>query len=117
VGRYQDRLAAGVDPAGPGETMNLSDLIQELRERKLRIERTIAALETIWESADSAQPPKRARRGRKTMPEQERADVSKRMKQYWAEWRSRRAQAQPAAATGRRRGGGRSNQDGPASTA
>jgi hypothetical protein len=67
--------------------MNLIDLIQQLRERKRRVERTIAALEAIWEASPGGGSSPVSRRGRKGMPAQERLEVSQRMKEYWAEWR------------------------------
>ena len=46
-----------------------------------------AAIKTLEEmaaiSGDSGKPPAR-RRGRKSMPQQERQEVSRRMKKYWA---------------------------------
>jgi hypothetical protein len=85
--------------------MDLVELIQELRDRKRRVERTIAALETIWgagSSHDAGSPQKGVRssgRGRKSMPARERAEVSQRMKLYWAEWRRKRKLPPPAAPT------------------
>ena len=84
--------------------MDITELIRELKEQRRRVERTIAALEAIWGVQGTAgqspyAPPPTARRGRKAMPEPERQEVSRRMKEYWAVWRRERA-AQ------RRRGGG-----------
>jgi len=84
--------------------MDITELIRELKEQRRRVERTIAALEAIWDIQANAEPrsdgkPTSVRRGRKAMPEPERQEVSKRMKEYWAAWRRERA-AQ------RRRGGG-----------
>ncbi|MBM3812859.1 MAG: hypothetical protein FJW20_14625 [Acidimicrobiia bacterium] len=62
--------------------MDLLKSINELKEEKKRIEYAIAALEAILsDSSVTAKPA--SRRGRKSMSEEERAEVSKRMKQYW----------------------------------
>ena len=84
--------------------MNITELIRELKEQRRREERTIAALEAIWEVQENAEhsPIARspnARRGRKAMTEPEREEVLKRMKEYWAVWRRQRAKE-------RKRGGG-----------
>jgi uncharacterized protein YhaN len=59
--------------------------IRELREEKKRLDRLIAAIEAI----ENGQPQEKAlnvsrRRGRKSMSENERREVSERMKRYWA---------------------------------
>jgi len=59
--------------------MDLYKAIGELRARKAQVERAIAQMEELLSGADH---PKR--RGRKSMSEQERAEVSRRMKNYWA---------------------------------
>ncbi len=63
--------------------MNLQEIIQQLREEKARIERTLAALEELAGTAFQA-PASTHRRGRKSMNAAERLEVSKRMKKYWA---------------------------------
>ena len=70
--------------------MDIVDLIRQLRDEKARLDRTIAALEAIWASGNGSVVGKR--RGRRAMPESERKDVSKRMREYWAAWRKARAQ-------------------------
>jgi hypothetical protein len=72
--------------------MDLSKAIRELHIEKERLERTIASLEKLQRETLSEAPgmPKR-RRGRKSMEQAERREVSARMKRYWA---SRREAAQ-----------------------
>jgi hypothetical protein len=60
-------------------------VIRELLEEKKRLDRLIAALDAI----ENGQPQEKAvnvsrRRGRKSMSENERREVSERMKRYWA---------------------------------
>jgi hypothetical protein len=67
------------------ENVDLYQVIGELREEKKRLDRLIAALEAI----KNDQPKEKAasvsrRRGRKSMSENERREVSERMKRYWA---------------------------------
>jgi hypothetical protein len=73
--------------------MNLSKAIQELTAEKERLERVIASLEALRRGdvviPDLTEAPKR--RGRKSMNPQERQEVSRRMKTYWA---ARRKQQQ-----------------------
>lgn len=59
--------------------MDLYKAIRELQEEKRRIDRLIELLE---EHAGSPQEVRR--RGRKAMSEEERAEVSQRMRAYWA---------------------------------
>jgi len=68
--------------------MDLLKSINELKEEKKRIEKAIVALESILSGSTAGQPAKR--RGRKSMSEQERAEVSKRMKQYWRKKRQQK---------------------------
>jgi len=63
--------------------MDLYKAIGELRARKEQLERIIAQLEELQVTTDSA-PASSKRRGRKSMGAKERAEVSKRMKNYWA---------------------------------
>ena len=67
--------------------MDLVKVIAELRARKEQLERAIAELEALESGRDGSAPVKR--RGRTSMSAKERAEVSKRMKNYWA---SRRKQ-------------------------
>jgi predicted pyridoxine 5'-phosphate oxidase superfamily flavin-nucleotide-binding protein len=69
--------------------MDIRKAIHELRQEQERLDALIAALE-------ARQTGPRSRRGRKSVPPEERAQVSKRMTAYWA---ARRAQRVTAAAT------------------
>jgi hypothetical protein len=70
--------------------MDLTKLIHQLREEKKRLDQSILALEAIWrEQRDDAASAKR--KGRKSMPHEEREAVSRRMKQYWDAWRKQHA--------------------------
>ena len=63
--------------------MDLYKAIGELRARKEQLEKIISQLEELQTvTGKSAVPVKR--RGRKSMGAKERAEVSKRMKNYWA---------------------------------
>ena len=62
--------------------MDLYKTIGELRARKEQVERVIAQLEELQTTSGSVGSVKR--RGRKSMSAKERAEVSKRMKNYWA---------------------------------
>ena len=67
--------------------MDLTNVLEELYARKSAVERAIADLESIVNSPfyGTVFP---QRRGRSGMGEAERGDVSRRMKKYWADWRS-----------------------------
>jgi len=75
--------------------MDLGETIEGLRAELKRVEAAIASLESIAVGGETRAP--RSRRGRKSMGEAERRDVSERMKRYWA---SRRAGAVRRAAAG-----------------
>ena len=64
--------------------MDYSQNIQEQRDEQARIDSTIAQLETLAGSGDGNGIAPRSRRGRKSMGEAERREVSARMKKYWA---------------------------------
>lgn len=64
--------------------MDLRKTIQALYAQKEKLERVIAELEELQGAAQPAVPPSGMRRGRKSMPAEERAEVSERMKKYWA---------------------------------
>lgn len=61
--------------------VDLETAIQELRRRKELVERAIAQLEGLLQRTEEEHP--RSRRGRKSMGEAERLEVSSRMKTYW----------------------------------
>lgn len=81
--------------------MDLIKAIQQLREEKARIEEVIARLEalTLKRSGEGVSVPVRGRRGRKYMAPEERAQVSLRMKEYWAKRRKMAARPAKAAAS------------------
>lgn len=62
--------------------------IRELHEEKKRLDRLIAALEAMESGEDPEGTTVSHRRGRKGMSEQERKQVSERMKRYWARRRN-----------------------------
>jgi len=70
--------------------MNLYDVISKLRSERAKLDEVIASLERLRD-AEELQPPKK-RRGRKSMDEQGRKEVSERMKRYWTAWRLKRQQ-------------------------
>jgi hypothetical protein len=64
--------------------MNINKAIRELYEEKKRLDHVIASLEEMQRNAAAlnvAIPEKK--RGRKSMDEQARQEVSERMKKYW----------------------------------
>jgi hypothetical protein len=73
--------------------MDIVKLICELREELARIDSVIAALERfargVSETGGGSTPAK-SRRGRKSMPEEERKMVSERMRKYWEKRRKQR---------------------------
>ena len=66
--------------------MDLYKVIQELYEEKGKLERVITSLEELQRTAAVAGEflPAVKRRGRKSMPAEEREVVSERMRRYWA---------------------------------
>src|ERR1035438_10228761 len=66
--------------------MDLYKAIQELYAEKEKLERVIASLEELQRNAGALpEPPKPVkRRGRKSMNNEERQEVSERMRKYWA---------------------------------
>jgi hypothetical protein len=68
--------------------MDLYKAIAELYEEKQRVDRAIAALEGVDSSRHAAAIPISGRHGRKSMGAEERLQVSKRIKNYWAKRRS-----------------------------
>ncbi len=77
--------------------MDLRGPIEALKEQKQRVERAIAELESLHGGRTRTQAEiLYKRRGRKSMDVEERQDVSKRMKQYWAKRRETRGQQTPS---------------------
>jgi hypothetical protein len=66
--------------------MDLTKTIQDLYAEKDKLERVIASLEELHRMAavSPMAPVQSKRRGRKSMADQERQEVSERMKKYWA---------------------------------
>jgi len=87
------KAEVSVDTYGKRAPMDLHKTIGELRARKEQLERIIAQLEDLQSSGGqtSALAGTPRRRGRKSMGAKERAEVSKRMKNYWARRRKERA--------------------------
>jgi ElaB/YqjD/DUF883 family membrane-anchored ribosome-binding protein len=77
--------------------MDLPKAIQELYAEKRRLEEAIASLEELLASKGGAaslhleQLRAKGRRGRKSMPPEERRKVSERMRKYWAQRRGNKA--------------------------
>ena len=67
--------------------MDLNKAIRDLHEELNKLNQVIASLEQFQSTGTLPIPP---RRGRKSMPEEERILVSRRMKEYWASRRQKR---------------------------
>jgi len=70
--------------------MDLRETIRLLKIEKEKIERAIAAMENFLASGQNDPVRNKPGRGRKSMPPEERLEVSKRMKKYWESRRKRR---------------------------
>lgn len=72
--------------------MDLTKALQDLYAEKEKLERAIASLEALQRVGGELPrlPDAGKRRGRKSMNLQERAEVSARMKKYWAARRKQR---------------------------
>jgi len=64
--------------------MDLQKAIENLYSEKEKLERVIASLEELQRTSQATPPKVGKRRGRKSMGSGERAEVSRRMKRYWA---------------------------------
>jgi hypothetical protein len=64
--------------------MDLSKALQELYAEKERLEHSITLLEELEKKTSREPPPAGRRRGRKGMSNEERLQVSTRMRTYWA---------------------------------
>jgi len=71
--------------------MDLYQAIRQLRFRRQQVERAIALLEELSKDDSDKGIIMRPRRGRTSMGPEERSEVSKRMKTYWASRRQRKA--------------------------
>jgi hypothetical protein len=67
--------------------MDLYKVIQKLHRERDRLDRAIASLEEFQKGAQSVIP--KNRRGRKSMDEEARKEVSERMRRYWANRRKK----------------------------
>lgn len=66
--------------------LDLQAMIRGLRQEKEKLERIIAGLEAMQNGTPA---PRFERRGRKKgMSEEERREVSERMRKYWERWRA-----------------------------
>jgi hypothetical protein len=73
------------------ELVDLSRALRDLYEEKQRLEQAIALLEDLQQAeGDDAQPDAVKRRGRKGMDQDERKEVSVRMRAYWARRRGQK---------------------------
>jgi hypothetical protein len=68
--------------------MELPKLIEKLREERTRLDDVILSLEQLETTMAEAKKVVRKKRGRKSMDEAGRKEVSERMKKYWASRRS-----------------------------
>ena len=73
--------------------MDLNETIRELREEHSRLTAVIAQLESLNSVSEGAP---HSRRGRRSMGEAERREVSERMKRYWASRRLAKVRATAA---------------------
>lgn len=74
--------------------MDLFKAIEDLYEEKRRLDEVIARLEALSLARDkgpAAAPEPARKRGRKSMSEEERAEVSARMKEFWAQKRKNKS--------------------------
>jgi len=79
-------------------TMDIAKTLRDLYEEKKQVDRAIARLEARLAGMSHRQPKKQLqRRGRKNMGEEERQEVSRRMKAYWASRRSLKPTIAPEA--------------------
>jgi hypothetical protein len=74
--------------------MDLSRALEDLYAEKEKLERAIASLEALQRAGgELPRLPGGKRRGRKSMNLQERAEVSERMKRYWANRRKHKLES------------------------
>ncbi len=81
-------LSAGDVPSGSKYLMDVHEIIRQLYEERERVDHAIRSLEELLAkeaSGDTA----RKRRGRKSMSQEERRQVSKRMRKYWEDRRKK----------------------------
>jgi len=77
---------------GGRHAMDLYKALQDLYAEKEKLERAIASLEELQRVGGmTGLPPLGKRRGRKSMNAEEREEVSKRMRKYWANRRKQKS--------------------------
>lgn len=77
--------------SGRRGSVNINRVIRDLYEEKKRLDQVIASLEEMQRNASAKQDQTpRKKRGRKSMDDQARQEVSERMKKYWATRRAGR---------------------------
>jgi hypothetical protein len=78
--------------------MELDILIRKLTDERAKLDAVIASLEQLRKAVTETEKKLGKKRGRKFMDEQDRKEVSERMKKYWAARRSARAESSGAVA-------------------
>ena len=73
--------------------MDLYRIIRELVQERDRIQRIIESLEDAKGPGKTSSKPAGKRRGRKSMDQAARAEVSERMKRYWKQRRAEKEQS------------------------
>ena len=77
--------------------MDLGKIIRKLHEERAKLNRIIDSLEQLQKSPAVLEAKAlKKRRGRKSMDEAARREVSERMRRYWSEQRRKKAQDPPA---------------------
>lgn len=66
--------------------MDLYQIIRELQEQRMRLDRAIAVLDELYLPDDKIKP-RDKKPGRRYMSAEERREVSARMREYWAQRR------------------------------
>ena len=69
--------------------MDIHKIIQELHEERARLDQVIQSLESLSGEENSTGENRVERRGRKSMSQAERLQVSQRMRKYWASRRNK----------------------------
>ena len=69
--------------------MDLDEVILKLRYERKKLDEVIDSLELLSKAAKMEKAAGKARRGRKSMDEPARKQVSERMKEYWASQRKK----------------------------
>lgn len=73
--------------------MELQQLLEKLKVERAKLDEIISSLEQLESTIAGAKPFLKNRRGRKSMDEAARKDVSERMKRYWARRRQAKKEA------------------------